>query len=424
MPRQKKSMSEATTKNIWKNSNFISIFGAHTVSSFGSVVTRDAIPFIAVLFLAAQPLNMSILALAGVIPILLVALPGGVLIDRLPRIPIMLLADIARAGLVLLIPIAWFFDFLTLWVLVGVIFLTTIFSVLFDVANQSVLPEYVEKDELLSANGKLSSADTAAEVTASSLTGWLVQTLGGPIVLLLDSASYLMSAAFILRIKQPAHKAEALDQDQARPKQTFIQDMQSGFKIYAQNRQLKIYLITSATQAFFGAFMGALYVFHLLNTLSISASITGLLIAVGGIGGLLGSVLSEKISNRLGANRVMFYSIFLRSFTILLLPLSVLLSPILVIIALIVDQVLGDFLFVQYHINERTKRQQIAEVHELGRVNSTAHFTSTAAFSLGLLAAGVIGEFSSTTVALIIAASGIFALSIFFKVSYLNRCAN
>src|SRR5207253_9663281 len=110
------------------------------------------------------------------LPFLLVSLPAGVWVDRLPRRPILIAGDLARAGLLASIPIVYFLDALTIWQLYGVGFFVGISTVFFDVAYQSYLPSLVERRQIVDGNAKLEISRSGAQLggpgESGPLAGW------------------------------------------------------------------------------------------------------------------------------------------------------------------------------------------------------------------------------------------------------------
>src|SRR5919107_6385461 len=93
---------------LWRHADFRRLWAAQSASLFGSEITALALPLMAVLLLNASPVQMGLLAAAGTAPFLLCSLPAGVWIDRRQRRPVLIAADVARAGLLLSIPLmAW-----------------------------------------------------------------------------------------------------------------------------------------------------------------------------------------------------------------------------------------------------------------------------------------------------------------------------
>lgn len=149
------------------------LWAASAISDVGSQVTVVALPLIAALSLGATPWQMGLLSAAGSAPILLVGLFAGVWVDRLRRRPLMIAADVGRAALLLLIPLAAAAGTLRTEILYVVALSTGALSVLFDVAYLSLLPTLVDRDELVEANGKLEVTASVAQVVGSEFTQWM-----------------------------------------------------------------------------------------------------------------------------------------------------------------------------------------------------------------------------------------------------------
>ena len=69
--------------SLWRHADFLKLWTGQTVSELGSVVTRTAIPLVALLVLGAGPTEMAFLVVAGSLAILLVGLFAGAWVDRL-----------------------------------------------------------------------------------------------------------------------------------------------------------------------------------------------------------------------------------------------------------------------------------------------------------------------------------------------------
>src|SRR5437868_9751429 len=86
--------------------NFALLWIGQTISEFGSRITREGLPLAANLVLRATPVQMGLLAAIGTLPVLLVSLFAGVWVDRLRRRPLLIVADLGRAVLLLSVPLA------------------------------------------------------------------------------------------------------------------------------------------------------------------------------------------------------------------------------------------------------------------------------------------------------------------------------
>ena len=85
------------TGGLWSDGDFLRFWAAQSISQLGSQISALALPLVAIVALDASPFAVAALATVEFLPFLLFALPAGVWVDRLPRRPIMIPADVARA---------------------------------------------------------------------------------------------------------------------------------------------------------------------------------------------------------------------------------------------------------------------------------------------------------------------------------------
>ena len=137
------------TGGLWRHPDFLKLWTAETISQFGSQITGLALPLAAILVLDASAFQVSALFVVETAPFLLISLPAGVWVDRLPRRPILVIGDFGRAIALATVPIAYWFDALTIWQLYGVGLVVGVLTVFFDVAYQSYLPSLVEREQLV-----------------------------------------------------------------------------------------------------------------------------------------------------------------------------------------------------------------------------------------------------------------------------------
>jgi MFS family permease len=110
-------------------------------------------------------------------------------------------ADLACAGLLASVPVAWALDVLTMGQLYPAVLICGMATVFVDVATLSYLPTAVGRDYLLGANAKLSTWNAAASVAGPSVAGFLVQVTATPVAVALDAASCAWSALFLRQIR-------------------------------------------------------------------------------------------------------------------------------------------------------------------------------------------------------------------------------
>lgn len=140
--------------------DFRKLWIGQAISQIGSNITGVGLPLTAVLVLKASPLQMGFLSGAGAGAVLLFGLFAGAWVDRLRRWPILIAADLGRAAVLGIIPLAAILHRLTIGDLYLVAVASGILTVLFDVAYQAYLPSLIARDNILTGNSRLALTES------------------------------------------------------------------------------------------------------------------------------------------------------------------------------------------------------------------------------------------------------------------------
>jgi MFS family permease len=399
------------------NTDFSKLWIAQAVSAFGSRITREGLPYAAVLTMSATPTQMGYLAAAGAVPVLAFGLFAGVWVDRLKRRPILIATDFARALALAFVPLAAMLGILSIWHLYVVAAVMGILTLFFDVADRSYLPAIVRRDQIMEANSKLSVTGSLAEVGGPALAGVLVQLLTAPIAIAFDALSFLWSALFIGLIKksEPRHIPEV-----GHEAHNVWREIGEGLRLIWGNRVLRALAASAAMRGFFGWFYAALYTFYAIHELGLTAGVVGLLVSAGGVGALIGAALAGRLSRRFGLGPLLITTSFAGGTLALFVPLAS--GPyFLVVAAMFVAQFFGDSVWEVYAINETSLRQMVVPGHLLGRANATMQFVVGGAGPIGALIAGALAQASSARFALLIASLGMLAATLWLFFSPLRQ---
>ena len=372
---------------LWRNADFVHLWGAATVSTFGSLVTRTALPFTAILLLDASPSAISVLRIAELLPGFLFGLIAGAWVDRLRRKPIMIATDLGRALLILTIPLAAFLGWLGLGQLYVVAALVSVLSVFFDVAYQSFLPSLVKHDELVGANSKLSAAMSVAEASAFSSAGWLIQLLTAPVAMLVDALTFIASAGLVARIREPAIQIEP-GQPESPP--SIATDVVEGLRTVWRQPILRGMVVSGLAQNLASGLIGTVFLLYVNQEVGFDPGILGMIFAVGGVSSFIGAMVAGRLP-RFGIGAVMVASLLLAALGDAFIPLATAANAVGVLF-LVGQQIVGDSALTVYDINQVSLRQAIAPAHVLGRVNASVRVTEFGAVLLGTVIAGYIGE--------------------------------
>jgi MFS family permease len=353
-----------------------------TVSQFGSQITNTAAPLLAALVLAATPFEMGVLNAADTAAFLLVGLPAGAWVDRMRRRPLMLAADLGRAVLLASIPVTWWFGVLTLAQLILIGLVVGVLTVFFDVAYQSYLPSLVTREKLTEGNSKLQASQSVAQVSGPAIGGWLTQLAGAANAMGVNALGFLWSATCLWRIRTAETPVVRS------PDRNLRREIAEGLRFVFGNRSLVAIVSCTGSSNFFSSMIGAVGVLLLTRNLGASPGIVGLLLAGGGLGGVLGALLSNRISTWLGQGRTIWVSIAVTSPFGLLIPL-VGHGWLLSLYGL--GWLVYSFGAVVYNIAQVSFRQAICPDRLLGRMNASVRFMVWGTIPLGALVGGVLG---------------------------------
>jgi MFS family permease len=265
---------------------------ASTVSGFGSQVTTFAVAVLIVTTLGGTAADVGLVNAARWLPYLLLGLVVGALVDRVGRKPLLVGTDLARAGLLCAVPLLALPDLLSVAVLIAIMALFGLASLVNDAAHQSFLPRLLPGEALPRANARLEQSSAAAETSGPAVAGVLVSWLGAPVAVLVDAASYLASALLTGRI--------SVEDPPAPVREPLLREIWQGLRWVYGHRMLRPLALSTHGWTLFAAVLGAVYVPYGLLELGFSALGLGLTLAAAGVGGLVGSGLSQRWGRRLG----------------------------------------------------------------------------------------------------------------------------
>ncbi|UCE92370.1 MAG: MFS transporter [Methanobacteriota archaeon] len=368
---------------LWKHGDFLNVWTAETISVFGSQFYLLAMPLVAVMVLDASPFEMGLLFAVEMSPFLLFGLLAGVLADRRRRRSIMIVSDIARAIILAAIPVTWYFDALCWPVMFGVAFLAGMFTAFFDIAYQAYLPVLVKRALLIDANSKLETSRASSQVAGPSIAGLVVDAIGAPFAVAANSASFLASAAFLMRVK----KKEVLQK--MSNGRSVLGEIREGLDIVFSNKMLRGIAGCTATANLFGSMSFAVMVLFMEDSLELSPTWIGLLFAVGSAGAIVGAITLSRVTSSIGLGKAIVVSSLLSGFPVALMAFAqpdnafLLLAPLLFV---------NGILMIVYNVNQISLRQSITPENLQGKMNATMRFLVWGVFPIGGLLGGVLAE--------------------------------
>jgi MFS family permease len=377
----------ASLRALWGDRTFLALWSASTISVFGSLITRTALPFAAILVLGAGPLEISALRSAELIAALIVGLVAGAWVDRLRRRQIMIWADLGRAVILATVPIAFLVNALGLELLLFVAFATAVLSTFFDVADNAYLPSIVPRERLVAANSALTATSSVAEFSSFGIGGFLIQVFTAPIAIAIDAVSFVVSALLLgtIRRKEPPPNPVA-------DREPVLREIRDGLRIVARSPVLRALALShGGTHILWGVF-GTGYLLFATEDLQLGPAAIGVIAGLGGIGSLVGAGLAPVFVRRLGIGRTILLGMLGFTLGNALIPLAPSGAILVGAAFLITQQLFGDAFATMYEITEVSLVQASVEDRILGRVNATIHTFTTLLTLAGAVGGGIIAE--------------------------------
>ncbi len=387
--------------SLWRHADFLKLWAAQAVSAFGARITREGLPMAAVLTLDATPAQLGILAALGLGPGVIVGLFAGGWIDRSRRRPLLIGADLVRMALLMTVPLAGWSGLLAMPQLYVVAALVGAAGVIFAIADHAYLPSLIGRDQLMEGNARLEATDSVAEIGGPALAGLLFQIVSASMAILGNAATYLFSAILLAFIRTPEPPLETSRKDR-HP----LEGLVFGVRAIWAQPLVRPLLALTVVQSLFGSFFASLYVLMAIRTLGLSTGLLGLIIAVGGIGALLGAVMAPVAVKRLGVGPAIIAMGAISAISSVLVPLSPA-STASAVIFLMVAQLLGDSFAVAALIPAGALRQSVFPPAWLGRTAAVFHVARGGMSVAGALLGGLLGQVIGVRETLLVSAIGL-----------------
>jgi MFS family permease len=410
---------------LWQR-NFRLLWFGETVSQLGNAMAVVGVPLVAVIVLHASTFAVGVLTAAAWLPWLVIGLPAGAWVDRLPARQVMIVCDIVSAVLYASVPAAAWAGVLTTGQLIAVQLLGGAASVLFMTAYQVYLPSLVAPAQLIEGNTKMQGSASAAAFAGPSLAGLVAQLLGAVTALLCNAVSFVVSAACLFGARPagaPVTASAAGTGSAAGPRGTggvrgprwsrdsgprrtgpeavrqagLRGEIADGLLLVLRDpylRQLSTFW-AAANLALTG--YTALLVVFLVRVVGLTPGSVGLLSAVPGLGGILGALITGRITARFGTARGLLLTTLCGMPFGLLIPLTGA-GPRLVCyvagsLVAFTGMAVGNIVIAAF-------RQSYAPPGMCGRVTATMRFLIFGTSPVGALLGGSLGTWLGIRVAL------------------------
>ena len=258
-----------------------------------------------------------LVAMSAYLPTLIFGLFAGALVDKFNKKRILLLADVARALLVLLIPLLYTVDYINALILGILTFFIASFNALFNPARDAMVGQLVPPESRLLANTLIHTSWQYAMFVGPAVAGVLLVVLGQIHLFTADAITFLLSFFFIYQIAYRG-KSDSEDVKSGQDSPTLLSDIKDGFKYMLSKRILWVLLFITFVDNLFlmgPAMIGApIFIKEILNE---GIDSFAYIQVAYGIGMLLGTVLLNRYGKGFSNKTIILWGIFFDGITFL-----------------------------------------------------------------------------------------------------------
>lgn len=299
---------------LLRHPGFVRLWIADGLSNFGTFIFGLSLQLLLIHSLNADQLEIGWVRSAQWLPSLLFGLIAGVVVDRVRRRSLLIATDIASCILLIAIACLGTLGVLSPPAVAVLVFLLGTAAVLQGGAHQSFTADLLPPSLLASGSVCLTQTYTAAQTLGPLLAGILVRLVGAPLTMLINAATYAISAVLLLGV--PDAQTARVDRSSS-----IGADLREGIAWVYRHPYLSPYALCLHIWFVANAIGGTVYVFY-ATSLGLDGSAVGLTLACAGLGGLLGAALAEWQGRLLGTGRAILAADFITGAAWLMVALT------------------------------------------------------------------------------------------------------
>ncbi len=303
--------------------NFKRLLISSFASNFADGLVKIAAPLLAA-FLTRDPILISFLSSLSFLPWLLFAIPIGGIADRVERFKLLALANLARVfifgfGTYLVFNLNNADAFLAMnisWLYL-LVFLVGICEVIADTASQSLIPEMLDESQREKGNSQMQTAQFVVQEFMGVPIAGVLFAISMFVPFFVGTIGFAIAWVILMNLAASATKLAASSESK-----DFIAELKFGLKfLYSEKNVFKLVMFTTSLSFFFAASSATMVLFA-LDVVGITEATFGIVMTLGGIGGLVGSILTPKLSEKFGRGVMLAFSISLAPVAVIVQGIS------------------------------------------------------------------------------------------------------
>jgi len=368
------------------NPAFNRMWASSIVSNLADGVMLAAVPLLAI-SLTDSPILISLIGAMVMLPWLLFAIPIGAIVDRVDRRYIFAGANASRSVVVGVLALLIALDHVTIFWLLAAAFIIGVCEVAADTTAQSLIPQILDEKDFEKGNSRLQISETVIQGFIGAPISGFIYTAAIYLPFFINSLGFAISALFALTI--PVKYLQDIRQEgEEKTERRFVADMKFGIAYLFNQKVLRRLVVTTATIGLCYSMGSATMVLFIIKELGLQERFFGVILAIQGVGAILGALVASQTSSKFGRSKVMTFAIVASSAVLLLQGFS---PNIYIFVAL---ATFGGFVISQWNILLMATYQTVIPKELYGRIHGTRRTLVWGAMPLGSLLGGVLANFT------------------------------
>ena len=368
------------------NPAFNRMWASSIISNLADGVMLAAVPLLAI-SLTDSPVLISLIGAMVMLPWLLFAIPIGAIVDRVDRRYIFAGANASRSVVVGVLALLIALDHVTIFWLLAAAFIIGVCEVAADTTAQSLIPQILEEKDFEKGNSRLQISETVIQGFIGAPISGFIYAAAIYLPFFINSLGFAISALLALTI--PVKYLQDIRQEgEEKTERRFVADMKFGIAYLFNQKVLRRLVVTTATIGLCYAMGSATMVLFIIKELGLQERFFGVILAIEGVGAILGALVASRTSSKFGRSKVMTFAIVASSAVLLIQGFS---PNIYIFVAL---ATFGGFVISQWNILLMATYQTVIPKELYGRIHGTRRTLVWGAMPLGSLLGGVLANFS------------------------------
>ena len=368
------------------NPAFNRMWASSIISNLADGVMLAAVPLLAI-SLTDSPVLISLIGAMVMLPWLLFAIPIGAIVDRVDRRYIFAGANASRSAVVGVLALLIALDHVTIFWLLAAAFIIGVCEVAADTTAQSLIPQILEEKDFEKGNSRLQISETVIQGFIGAPISGFIYAAAIYLPFFINSLGFAISALLALTI--PVKYLQDIRQEgEEKTERRFVADMKFGIAYLFNQKVLRRLVVTTATIGLCYAMGSATMVLFIIKELGLPERFFGVILAIEGVGAILGALVASRTSSKFGRSKVMTFAIVASSAVLLIQGFS---PNIYIFVAL---ATFGGFVISQWNILLMATYQTVIPKELYGRIHGTRRTLVWGAMPLGSLLGGVLANFS------------------------------